>query len=122
MKQCDNTARCNPKNRPFVRPPWCRERLVTVIEGESATDRSHGNQTDVNAIVERFKRTGILPPPTKQGQYMDCTGLQGDLTELINKSREAIRSLEELQQQQLQQAQNPGAQEASAAAPTATAE
>lgn len=75
-------------------------RVVREVEGESATDDSFGNDTDVNNIVERFTRTGILPPATKEAQYADVSGLQKDLTELINEANEAKARVEELAQEQ----------------------
>lgn len=81
---CDNP-------RPRIRPPWCRVRHQFVTTDVSRTVESPGNDTDVNNIVERFKRTGSLPIADTQPQYADVTGLQGDFTELINKSRETTR-------------------------------
>ncbi len=37
--------------------------------------------SDINHVIERFYRTGQLPEATKQPQYGDVTGYQGDLTE-----------------------------------------
>lgn len=79
-----------------IRQPYHRERTPINFEGyESVTDTSHGNDTDVNNIVARFSRTGHLPKPETAPQYADVSGLQGDLTDLINQSREAIESLQE---------------------------
>lgn len=78
----------------YIRKPYERQRLITVVEGESATDQSFGNDTDVNRIVARFARTGILPDANSaQAQYCDVTNLQADLTELIEKGREAMDEL-----------------------------
>lgn len=52
------------------------------------TDTSHGNDTDVNKIIARFERTGILPQPTQQPAYADCTPFNRDLTELIGDSED----------------------------------
>lgn len=56
----------------------------------SATDDSFGNEVNVNTIIARFARTGELPPARREAQYMDVTELQGDLTELHNKSQDTI--------------------------------
>lgn len=77
-----------------VRQPWCRIRVITVNDEPSMTQASHYDQTDVNAIVERFKRTGQLPVPIATPQYADVTGLQGDLTDLHNRAREHIEIAE----------------------------
>jgi len=75
---------------PYVRPPWYRARLKVLSEGETMTQQSHRDQTDINNIVNRYARTGQLPPATRQAQYADVTGLQGDLTELVARSNEHI--------------------------------
>lgn len=82
------------KGRPGLRKPYERHRTITVCEGESATDPSFSHDTDVNTIVSRFARTGVMPPG-KPGQYADVTGLQGDLTELIEDGKKATSDLRE---------------------------
>lgn len=42
------------------------------------------DETDVNRIVARFERTGQLPPPNREGQFMDCSGI-GDYREQYQK-------------------------------------
>lgn len=56
----------------------------------SNTSDAAGNDTDINVIMARFERTGILPPNTEQPIYDDVTELQGDLTEIHQRSREAL--------------------------------
>jgi len=76
-----------------IRKPYERVRSQIRYEGDrgnSVTDRSFGNDTDVNKIVARFARTGEIPEGN-QGQYADVTGLQGELTDLIGESREALQ-------------------------------
>lgn len=85
---------CGPQIRK-VRPPWCRVRRVTVFEGETRTQQAHKDQTDVNAIVERFHRTGQLPLPKGTPQYGDVTSLQVDLTEALARSSEVIERAQE---------------------------
>lgn len=72
---------------PTLRMRGQRTRYVTHIYGESKVDASQGNDTDINQVVERFTRTGVLPEPTRPPQYIDCTDLQGDLTEMLEKAR-----------------------------------
>ena len=75
-----------------------RNRVQLDLEGQQKrVDDSHGNDTDVNKIVARFQRTGIMPPPSIQPIYDDVTALQGDLTEIIQKGREAAEELQTLQ-------------------------
>lgn len=66
--------------------PLERRSLAFYTVGESMTRQSEKASADVNAIVERFARTGQLPPNIKQPIYDDVTGLQVDLTEAYNAS------------------------------------
>lgn len=61
-----------------VRPRRFRERVFHQLEGESMTERSHADQTDINVIVSRYRRSGDLPPPQTPPIFMDVTALQGD--------------------------------------------
>lgn len=74
-----------------IRKPYDRTRTPIDFTGvQSVTDKSAGNDTDVNHIVARFQRTGIMPEPRGEAQYCDVTGLQKDLTELISDSNKAM--------------------------------
>ncbi|AXH74678.1 MAG: internal scaffolding protein [Microviridae sp.] len=82
--------------QPRVRPPWCRARSLTINNEPSMTQESHFDSTDVNAIVARFERTGLMPENVNAAQYGDVTGLQEhELTELINKARSNKTTAEE---------------------------
>lgn len=94
--EVSDLAKCDPCGRPRIRPPWCRVRYgMDFGDQESLVQQAHWDQTDVNAIVDRYHRTGILPPVQNNGVYADVTGLQGDLTERIQKSREDIAAASE---------------------------
>jgi len=104
-----------PENQPHIdfEPPtiqrwYGRKRVPVPAGGESCTDRSFGNDTDINHIVARFARTGVLPLQPNNLPFEDVTELQGDLAELLDKSEKGIQALEELEQQkhQAQQAQD----------------
>jgi len=84
---------------PTIRTPYTRVRSsVDFSNVESVTDTSFGNDTDVNHIVARFHRDGTMPTPTQdQCQYADVTGLQKDLTTLIQESNEALDKVKEAQ-------------------------
>lgn len=88
---------------PVIRKPWERSRVTLDLEGQvNKTDTSFGNDTDVNKIVERFKRTGVFPvPPPDQpeAQYADVSGLQTDLTEALEKGRQAREELARVNKQ-----------------------
>lgn len=73
-----------------VRHPFDRVRTPTIILGDSKTHQSHAEACDINHIIRRFDRTGVLSPETRPAQFHDVTALQGDLTERINQSREVL--------------------------------
>lgn len=81
------------RNKPY-------NRSVDVLRpGTSKTDQSFQNDTDINTIVSRFMKTGVLHSPgttQRQGFYADMTVFASDLLgahELINRSNEAFMSL-----------------------------
>lgn len=80
--------------KPTIRKPWERHRSVTKIEGDSVTDTSFGNDTDINHIVARCTRSGIWPPIPDDLVYEDVTNLQKPLDQLITDSKQAIANLE----------------------------
>lgn len=74
-----------------IRKPYSRTRTPISFEGvQSVTDASYGNDTDVNKIIARCRRTGEALPDNGPGQYMDCTDLQEDLTVLIDKAKKTL--------------------------------
>ena len=81
-----------------------RRRTISPV-GESVTDTSFGNDTDINNIVERFARTGKLPEgPSVQPVFEDVTALQGDLTGLLKRTEDARKELARLEAEQKQAA------------------
>lgn len=89
------------QQKPTIRRPWTRTRQYVDLTGqESKVDTSHGNDTNINNIVARFARTGQLPKCDETPQYADVTGLQQDLTEIIQRGREAQKELLEHQSKQ----------------------
>lgn len=65
-----------------------RERTRTLIEGESRTHQSFQAACDINAILARYEQGIPLPQSSGDGMFADVTGLQVDLTEAIERSRE----------------------------------
>lgn len=72
------------------RKPWCRERIVTKLEGDSMVQKSALEECDINKVIEKFNRTGILPRTKSVGQFADVTGVQGDLTEKLAESEATL--------------------------------
>lgn len=100
MTESCETTTTNQPVYPSIRKPLSRSRVITEVPGESVTDTSFGNETDVNAIIARTTRTGVLPEPAKPAQYADVTALQGDLTETIERTRSAMAELQDAQKKQ----------------------
>lgn len=95
-----------------------RDRTPTPITGESTVVAVPWEETDVNAIVERYARTGLLPLQTREGIYADVTKLQGDLTEryLWSMERlEEIRTRAAQEEPATHEAANPDQQQSSEA-------
>lgn len=87
--------------KPKINKPWERERKITDLEGQqSKVDRSHGNDTDVNKIVARFSRTGVLPGNPEAAQYADVSNLQEDLTDLMERVKTATAELNQAKAEQ----------------------
>lgn len=83
-------------HRSKVRRPNCRVRYAMDFTGqESLVQQAHYDQTDINQVVERYRRTGVMPSGKSNGRFADVTGLQGDPTELIERSREVIQQTAE---------------------------
>lgn len=76
-----------------VRHPFHREKVVTECGGASRTHQSHKEACDVNNIIAKFDNTGILPVGKGEGQFVDVTHLQKDLTELHAEAAEVSEAV-----------------------------
>lgn len=57
-----------------VRSAFDRERIVTVVDGVSKTIQSFRDECDINTIMSRYMKTGILDHVNRyQGSYEDVT-------------------------------------------------
>jgi len=90
-----------------IRKPYDRVRTsLDLTHNPKEVDDSFGNDTDVNRIIERFKRDGdidALNVNKENAQYGDVTALQGDLTDIIAKGEAAKIAHEKHQQEQINQ-------------------
>lgn len=81
---------------PDMREPLCtRFRVLNVPVGESRTNQGEREASDVNLIVERFLRTGMLPPARQQGFFGDVSDMNGDLTELHERASKTMSTAKE---------------------------
>lgn len=79
------------------RPQNDRVRVRTVLSTKSMTDKTQVGETDINEIVRKYRRTGVLPgdPPGAE-QFADVSGISNmDYGEAVEKLREAETALHE---------------------------
>lgn len=75
------------------------KRVQTVLEGESLTDQSLAQETDVNYIVNKYMKTGQLSHlRNAQGSYQDVSEF-GDTLDALNKLTKAQNTFDELPSQ-----------------------
>jgi len=72
-----------------------RLRVQAVPEGETRTVQSHKDLTDINNIVERYQRTGYIPPGRMEPQYGDASALNKPLIELAQDAESVIAQTDE---------------------------
>lgn len=70
--------------------PRVRDRVTFETEGPSRVDVSQADACEINSIVARFTRTGVLPVGRSDGQFADVSGLSGDRSELIARARDTF--------------------------------
>lgn len=78
-----------------IRSPYFRERMPQICGGESLTEQGHAESVDVNNIVRRFHRTGVLPPAAHPPVYADVTRLQAPLQERIAFAASTISAVDD---------------------------
>jgi phage internal scaffolding protein len=65
---------CPPVRQVCVRSAYQRERFVTKLEGASKTMQSFKDECDINVIMSRYQKTGIIDHVSRyQGSYEDVT-------------------------------------------------
>lgn len=75
---------------PVVRMPYDRERLSFQTTGESLTHQSMQDECDINQIMLKWQKTGIIEHTnTYEGRYGDFTETPIDYQEALNQVREA---------------------------------
>lgn len=57
---------------PTIRKPYTHLRCATPVLGESLTKQSFKNESNINLIMKKYKKTGFLDPSLiKDADYMD---------------------------------------------------
>lgn len=69
-----------------VRPPFARVRTTFTTTGESMTRQEAKDECDINNIMKKFERTGMLDHRNQfQGQYGDYTNVPTDYHSAMNQ-------------------------------------
>lgn len=67
-----------------------RDRISIDCSSGGKTQQAHADSCDINKIIARFERDGVMPPGRPGGFYADVTGFNGDLNELLIRSSETF--------------------------------
>jgi len=71
-----------------IERPNGSKRVLTVPQGETMTEQHHKKRHDVNRIIAKYKKTGIIDQQMKNGFYGDFTGSQ-DFQHAVNRINDA---------------------------------
>lgn len=111
----------------FVEPhSVMRERVFVHLESGSSVVQEHLYDCNVTNIMNRYRRTGQLPPAKMNGAYGDVSDLSGmdygDLQRHLSQSRqavdEAVKNEQEIRQKVADASKTAHKAPSSAAAPT----
>ena len=88
QKGTERSADMDGTNSTKPRQPNSTPRqVVRTRDLPTKTDQGHKANCDINNLVNRYQREGQIPPPDRKPQYADVTAMQGDLTEVIDRSK-----------------------------------
>lgn len=58
--------------------------VVTMIDAESVTKQSFKDEADINVIMRRYEKTGVMPfLDEREPRFMDCTGFDYQEAQLL---------------------------------------
>lgn len=77
-----------------ARPPEFVDE-ATVCEKETLTRQSEVDAADINKIVARFEKSGIMPLTNREGAYLDVSEV-GDYRQALEQVRKAQMYFEDL--------------------------
>lgn len=80
---------------PLNIPANWNEQFASKNSGEIITQRSDAIDTDINLIVERYTKTGMMPAVQLEAMYGDFSkvGSYKDALELMNAAREEFHTI-----------------------------
>lgn len=69
--------------------------IPTVCEEKSMTRQSDFEGSDINAIMKRFEKTGVLPLDTREALFTDVSGIGSyrDAMEVVMRAQEGFLAL-----------------------------
>lgn len=79
----------------LVTNPRIRRRVQFVPVGESRVEQSHRDECDINKIMARYHRSGLLPGRGEPGYYGDFTAVD-DYQDAVERVFAADRAFMEL--------------------------
>lgn len=67
----------------------------TVCEEKSLARQSEQQESDINFIMKRFEKTGVLPPDTREAVFTDVSsiGSYREVLEVIQRAQEGFMAL-----------------------------
>lgn len=73
-----------------IRKTFDRERVQFATKGESMTHQSHQQECDINHIMAKWQKTGVMEHVNRyQGDYADFTNMPQDYQDSMNQVLEA---------------------------------
>lgn len=71
-------------------------RVLCVPEGQSCTEQAHAQAADINTIMLRYERSGLLPQKAEGARYGDFSGVVDyhSAVESVRRADEAFMSLD----------------------------
>lgn len=81
-----------------------RESTPLIFKKKTLTEQHHAQESDINRIVQRYDATGMIPEGKGEGQFLDVTHLQENLTDMMNNSHETLDAhYAELREKEIQE-------------------
>lgn len=83
--------------KPIIRNKWNMERLKTVPKGESKVQQNLKDRTDINLIMKKYEKTGLLdfvkdPSKADYGDFSQVSDYQTALNQIM-EAQEAFMTL-----------------------------
>lgn len=85
-----------PEELPVPKMWYGPRRRVTVVTGpDTIVEQCHREVTDINKIIGRYRRTGMLPPARHEPRYEDVSNV-GELLDVKMQMQQAAEAYDAL--------------------------